>query len=233
MKFCFVQARVETKNIAQKVIKMINFKANIDEAMRYVSKLSSAIKYKATVRALNDTIRQARSQSIREIKREGYNLPTATIRSKLKEDKANRSRKAAMLSATDKPVNIVKYGAKQQGLGGVFRLEDGRLNWKAKGKGISVKIKTQRKIIKGGFIANNNAYIRESRTNSKTGFFIPNKGDYDYGKGFRIKAERIKHLTGPGVDAMFNNQIIKDALEKKTIETFPKRLDFYLSREIS
>lgn len=212
---------------------MINVEADIDEAMRYVSKLSTSLKDKATVRALNDTLRQARSEAIREIKREGYNLPTATIRSKFKEDKANKTRKAAMLSATDKPVNIIKYGAKQQGSGGIFRREDGRLGWKAKGKGISVKIKTQRKVIKGGFIANNNAYIRESRTNSKTGFFLPNKGDYDYSKGFRIKAERIKQLTGPGVDAMFNNKVIKDALEKKTIDIFPKRLDFYLSREIS
>ena len=166
---------------------MINVEADIDEAMRYVSKLSTSLKDKATVRALNDTLRQARSEAIREIKREGYNLPTATIRSKFKEDKANKTRKAAMLSATDKPVNIIKYGAKQQGSGGIFRREDGRLGWKAKGKGISVKIKAQRKVIKGGFIANNKAYIRESRTNSKTGFFLPNKGDYDYSKGLELK----------------------------------------------
>jgi hypothetical protein len=211
---------------------VINVIADVRQASFYLMRISKALKDKATVRALNDTLRQARSEAIREIKREGYNLPTATIRQKLKEDKAKKNKKTAILSAIDKPVNIIKYGAKQKGFGGIFRDDAGKLRWKGKGQGISVKIKTQRKTIKSGFIANNKAYIRESRTSANTGLFVPNKGDYNYKGGFSIKAERIKQLTGPGVDAMFNNEAIKKAMEKKTIEAFPKRLEFHLIKLI-
>ena len=207
---------------------MIDCIVDVSKAIAAVAKLSSAIKGKATANALNDTIKAANTEAVKQIRAEGYNIKSSKIKERIRIRKATTGMLIARLIAIDRPVNLIEYGAKQYGKGGLIRDKQGRIGFK-EGGGVKAKVKRKTTTIPSGFIANGKAYIRLSKSGKTTGGFDA-KGGFTFGRGFVINNEPIRQLLGPGVNQVFAHRVIQAALTKSAQDRFPKRLAYWADR---
>lgn len=112
-------------------------KADVSAAMRKLKNSQKAVTA-AAVSALNKTISEVKTQTVRDMQQEmgeAMGLNTTGFRKALQEAKANRNKLAASITATGKPLPLIMFGARQAA------------------SGTSAKAWNKRKLYKGTFIA--------------------------------------------------------------------------------
>jgi hypothetical protein len=177
---------------------------NFPDIQRQLNGLHRDIAEKATARAVNRTMEQARTDMSREIRQE-FNITAAKVREKLFLRRAGfkggqLSIEAALLSQTKngrRSINLINFQARQNA------------------QGVAVKIKRAggRKTIKGAFIGNKGRTVFKRRGKSR----LP-----------------IDPLQTIDVPMMFNTRKINNAVVRKIKEKFPaiweREVRFYTQR---
>lgn len=172
----------------------------------FVTELTSAvedIKDKVMVRAINKMADQVKVAASRAVRDAGYKLAAADIKRQIKINYANRSRLRAEIVARGRPIPLYQYGARQVG------------------SGVSVSVKSGRKVIQGAFIA--------KMPSGHVGVFVrePNAKHRKVTTGAKPSwhALPIRELFGPSIPDAVGNQAVQDALQQLIVEKFPKILD--------
>ena len=193
----------------------ITIETNFPQVQRALQGLQREVADKATARALNATIAQARTQMSREIRRE-YMVDTRFIGQRLRIKRATffngRLGLEAALDAQDKPrsANVMRFGAK--------KVKDG----------VSVKIKRggQRQLIRNAFIGNKGRTVFGRVAGTKMASRIGSKG--------AKHREQIEPVQTVDVPQMFNARRIKAAvvaaMEARFPAIFERELAFLLGR---
>lgn len=119
-------------------------------ALRY-ERLAGEVKEKALVRALNKTAITVRAEASREIRKE-YNLKSKVVKDQIRIFRANRATLTAVIEASGRPIPLVEFDAR----------------WGRKQAGASVRVKRERKVVKGSFIAvmpggHRGVYVRQGK----------------------------------------------------------------------
>jgi hypothetical protein len=164
------------------------------------------------MRALNKTATNVRAEGRRAI-REQYNIKAKDV--ELNIERANRGTLKAVISASYKPLSLIKFGAKQIK------------------KGLSVMItKGNKKIMKNTFIAqptgrNWKAYGQIRQVNSPVAMVFQRGGK---AKLFGPKRKKIygnypvDKLTGPSVGAMMKNDTVQERMTARAGEQLESNL---------
>jgi hypothetical protein len=180
----------------------ISVKADISAALAKLERIKQDVCDKAVVRAINKTASQVKVQASREIRDAGYRIKVAKIKSAISLRRANRTEIAATLKANGRPIGLINYGARQT---------------KA---GVSVQVKSGRKIIKGAFIAtmpngHQGVFVRKGPKHQKT-----QKNGKTVWSGLPID-----ELYGPSIPCAFMNALVQAALKQAVRDKFPRLLD--------
>lgn len=178
----------------------VNVTSNANSVIMEMQAMATEMREKATVRALNKTMEQVRTQASRAVRAEGYNLKAATIKAAMKMHRARAGQLWARLVASGKPVPLMQYGARQTR------------------KGVSVNVQKGRKLIPGAFIAR--------MRNGRVGVFVR---DEKAARRPRMKSNKyadlpIRELFGPSVPAGLANAKVQEALQRLIEEKFPQIL---------
>ncbi len=189
----------------------ITIETNFPQVQRELAGLRRDIADKATARALNRTIEQARTQMSREIRRE-YVVDSRFVGQRLRIKRATffngRLGLEAVLDAQEKPrsANLIRFGAK--------KVKDG----------VSVKIKRggQRKVVRNAFIGNKGrtVFTREPGTKMASRRWGGKHG------------ERIAPVQTVDLPQMFNakriNAAVVAAMQARFPAIFERELAFLL-----
>ena len=191
----------------------LTIETNFPQVQRALDGLRRDVADKATVRALNATIAQARTQMSREIRRE-YMVNTRFVNERLRIKRATffggRLGLEAVLEAQDKPrsANLIRFNAKKSR------------------DGVTVKIKRggPRKLVRNAFIANKGrtVFTREPGTKMASRRYGGKHG------------ERIAPVQTIDIPQMFNtrriNAAVVAAMEARFPAIFQRELAFALGR---
>jgi hypothetical protein len=104
-------------------------------ALRY-QRLGTDVRDKALVRALNRTATTVRAEASREIRKQ-YNLKSRVVKDQIRITRANRATLTAVIQASGRPIPLIEFDAR----------------WNRRMKGASVRVKHERKVVRGAFIA--------------------------------------------------------------------------------
>ena len=128
---------------------------NVDKQIAVLARISSKVKTKATVRAINHTVRKLKTNTDKEI-RKIYNIQKKAIKPALKTSFASERQAFARgsLSVSGRPIPLINFGAKPKN---PFNVK-GRSHKKV-GGGVTVKIKKAggKKLIPHAFIVTTKA----------------------------------------------------------------------------
>jgi len=113
----------------------INVKADITQVQRFLDKEGRKAVNKAATRSLNRTVKQVNASAAKRISKI-IGLKVKDVKDKLIIFKASHRKLTAVIEATGKAMNLIRFGAKQVK------------------KGVSAKAWGKRKVYKGAFIAN-------------------------------------------------------------------------------
>jgi hypothetical protein len=211
---------------------MISLQSNISRVLVDVKRTLAPEKLQeAEMRAINDTIDRAKTKATRDIKAEGYRLSASKIKERLNIRKASRRLLVGSMRAMGKGVNLIDYGARQVGKSPFVRDDSGRLKIKP-GGGVSVLVKSRRKLIKHAFIANKRVYLRAEYLNRGDRAHFTS-GGFAFGKGFAVNESDVRQLTGPGVPTMLANKAVMNALYTMAGPTFEARFRHHLRRALA
>lgn len=157
----------------------------------------------AVVRALNKTAAQVVTASSREVRKAGYNLKAADIKRALKLSRATASNLTATVTASGKPIPLIRYGARQTS------------------KGVTVQVLSGRKLIPGAFIAtmpggHTGVFVREPNARHKK---MRGKGKTSW------HGLPIRELYGPSIPDGLANDKVRDALQQLIATKFPTILE--------
>jgi hypothetical protein len=171
---------------------MIDLKVKFDDRQLMAS-LDSLVanQTKAVVRALNKTAEQARTAASQEVRAAGYNIKASAIKRSFSIKRATANTLVVTLRATGAPIAVINYSARQTS------------------SGVSVNVKTGRKILRHAFIA--------TMKNGHRAVF-----ERSGGKG--SKRLPIKELFGPSIPTALGNDVVEKAIMKKIREKFPQIL---------
>lgn len=163
--------------------------------------LSSDIRDKATVRALNKVAAQAKVAGSREIRAAGYNLKAAKIKAQFKIRQASSGNPVAVITCSGKPIPLIEFSARETRAG------------------VTVNVKNGRKSIPGAFIAtmpsgHRGVFVRVGKTHKKV--MVNGKAVWH--------GLPIKELYGPGVPDAFGNDVVQQALVAMIKAKFPSIL---------
>ena len=203
----------------------INMQSTIRQAERQFASLGREIKDKAIVRALNDTLRKANTQSSREIKAQGYNLKVSRIKQSIRLSRATRTNLTAVLRAMPESINLKHFGARQVGKSKIVRDARGRMSYKiSPSAGVRVKVKGASVLLKHAFIGKDGLVFQ--RIQGEQGNI------FNYGNGFEVDKGKVKPLYGVPVSKMMQNDIVWNALTDLARDHFPVRLRHHLTRAL-
>jgi hypothetical protein len=184
----------------------IDVSSNIAAARERTSQLTKAIEDRATVAALNRTATTVRAAGVREIRKEYPGLRAGAIRDELKILRANRGRLMATVSLRGSRIALIEFSPRQTK------------------KGVSVRIKGQRKLIPHAFIATMDSGLKSVfvRAYSSKRF----NAEFRYGKGSRVRSSGpdtpIAELMSISLPRAFVNKKVQAALKLLARETFIK-----------
>ena len=208
----------------------LSIKTNFPEVQKQLDNLREDIRDKATVRAVNRTIEQARTDMSREIRQE-FVLTAEEVRSQLRVTKAGfkggqLSIQAALIGgkAKGRSLNLIRFVEKavtlaaakrrmKAGEGGRQQLRNGGYNDKALELRFKIKRTGGKKVIKGAFIGNKGrtVFIRQGAK--------------------RLPIDALRTID---VAQMFNtkriNRAVLDKMRTKFPEIFAREAKFYLSK---
>lgn len=180
----------------------LTIKTNFPQVQRALDQLQDEVAAKATARAVNATIAQAKTEMGRQIRQE-YVVDARFVRERLRIKRATFFKGAlaieATLSATEKPrsANLIRFAARRV---------------KA---GVSVKIKRAgaRKVVQGAFIGNKGRTVFERVPGSVMKSRSKSKG--------KLHREAIKPMQTIDVPQMFNAKRINAAVVAAMRAKFP------------
>lgn len=194
----------------------LSIKTNFPDVQAALAGMQRDIANKATPRALNGTMAQARTAMSREIRAE-FNLPASKVREALRIRRASFAAGALRLQASleapttrGRSLNVIQFAARQTR------------------QGVTVRIRKQggRQLIRSAFIGNKGrtVFVREPGTT------MASRNRY---AGTR-HAEQIKPVRTIDVPQMFNARRINARVVQMIIDTFPRlfqrELAFYRAR---
>ncbi|ALS63646.1 phage tail protein [Pandoraea apista] len=161
---------------------------------------------KAVVRALNKTANQARTEASKEVRAVGYNIKASAIKKSFAIKRASAGNLVVTLKATGRPIGLINYGARQGG------------------GGVSVQVKSGRKVLKHAFIA--------SMPNGHRGVFErTGKGHKKVVRNGKVMRSGlpIKELFGPSIPQSLANDAVEKAVMAKIRQKFPQILKHELA----
>lgn len=192
----------------------VRIETNFPQVAAALRQFGSDVTDKATVRALNRIIEQARTRMSREIRAE-FVLPAAKVREALRIKRASFAggvlsvEAVLFVSSTSKrSMNVINFAARQTA------------------QGVTVKIKRSagRRLIRNAFIANQGRTVFERVPGTKMG---SRKWGGQHG-------ERIKPVQTIDVPQMFNTRKINEAVVQAIRQTSPvvfeRELRFYAQK---
>lgn len=211
---------------------MISLQSNISSVLRDVRRTLTPDKLaQAQMRAINETIDRAKTQATRDIRSQGYRLSSTKIKDRLRIRRASKSLQVGSMRAMGRGVNLFEYGARQVGKSALQRDSAGRIKI-TKGGGVSVLVKSRRKIIEHAFIAKKRVLIRaEYLTRGDRPHFTAQ--GVEFGKGFVLAESNVRQLTGPGVPVMLANEAVWKALHTMAPQVFEQRFRHHLRRALA
>lgn len=167
---------------------------------------------KATARSLNEIMKQAKTQSSRDIKKE-VSLKSSVIKAHISDTKARQNDpvdvQKALISYSRRGVSLLEYQGRVKPMG-KSKLTHTTLY------GATVKVKTARETVAGGFI--------RTMKSGKRGIF----------KRTTKKRRPIEMLYGPSVGDLASDTVITNNLnrliDQKYAAIFSRNLAFILSR---
>lgn len=176
----------------------VNVTSNANQVIMEMKAMATEMREKATVRALNRTIEQVRTQASREVRAAGYNLKAAVVRATMKMHRASAGRLWARVVASGRPIPLVQYSARQTR------------------KGVTVNVMNGRKLVPGAFIA--------KMRNGKIGVFEREMPQRKRTKANKYAALPVRHLHGPSIPAALANAKVQQALQRLIEQKFPEIL---------
>jgi hypothetical protein len=194
----------------------IEIRSNADRVKSILVKVTSQIKTKATVRALNHAITKVNTEIGREV-RKIYNIKLSAIKKSSTVSKAHmeQANPRASVKFAGRPISLIEFSARPVNPWNV----PGRTNRKP-GGGVSVQVKVggSRRTIKHAFIANTGAgyrgvFMRESVHGAprRTG------GEQKYN-------DPIVNLYSISLPTAIKNQIVIDAVRTVGEQSFESEL---------
>lgn len=154
---------------------------------------------KANIRALNKVAAQAKVGASKEIRAAGYKISAAEIKRKITINKAAHGKMYVTIRCYGKSIPLIRFGARP--------MKDG----------VSVSVKSGRKLIKGAFIAtmpstgHEGVFVRVGKQHKKIN-----------GQWHGLP---IKELFGPSVPAAFGNEVVQEALVRLVRDKYPTILE--------
>lgn len=152
----------------------------------------------ALVRALNRTADRIKVRAAREVRAAGYKLKAADVKNAIRISRASSGRLRADTIASGRPIDLVKYGARQVG------------------DGVSVDVMQGRKVVAHAFIAN--------LPNGGRQVLVRDPGAKHKKVAGRWVALPIRKLWGPGIPDAVANVAVQRAIEDLIDDTFPRTL---------
>jgi len=179
----------------------VDVRGDMNTIIADMSHMKADIADKATVRALNKTAAQVKTNAARQIRDVGYQLKVGTIKRALTINKASAGKLTATVIASGRPIPLMQYGARQTA------------------KGVSVSVLNGRKVIQQAFIAtmpsgHTGVFIRTGNTHKK----VVKRGRVQW------SGLPIKELFGPSVPNGLANESVQQALQQLVEEKFPQIL---------
>jgi hypothetical protein len=168
-----------------------------------MAEANDAICNKAVSRALNKLLKEIVAQSAREIRAAGYGMKLRDIRDQFKTSNATPQRRRIVVRCYHRAVPLIEFSARQVAAG------------------VSVKVKSGRKVVRGAFIA--------TTPNGHKGVFLREQGANHrqvtkHGKKVWT-ALPIKQLYGPSVAVAFANATVMNVIERLVRDRYPVLLD--------
>jgi len=190
----------------------ISIMTNAGDIAKLIGKANQSQIRKATARSLNEIMRGAKASSARDIKQE-VNLKIGEIKQGMADVKAKASmpidQQHATIFYSGKHIPLYKFQAKRKVVG------RSRVT-KVALYGVTVKVKKQRKIVKGAFLA--------TMPNGKQGIFR------------RLGKERLKIAQhyGPTIANIASNDTVKEKIRQQVrsryMAIFTRNLAYYIGR---
>jgi hypothetical protein len=225
---------------------MIKIKTNLKSIERVVAAYGKEIR-KATMRTINRTAPQAKSEFNRQIKKI-YNYPLKRLKDKkkVKLSKASMSRLQADLSVSGKPQSIIEF-TQAAGVSGFRQARAKAYDATTRRAATGVKVKVYKQ---GGTLTIRRAFISPGRFSSKPLVYWRVKGtsyannygkykgrrqDGITGKRFRgtsglVSRYPIEALYSVSIPQMFNNPIVTKNTNRYYASQFEKNYDNVIQR---
>lgn len=186
----------------------IDLRNNIDAVVARLESYKREVLDKAIVSAVNRCAEMARTDAARELRAAGYNIKSATIKAAVNVSRASAGNMVATLTINRKPIPLIQYDARQTK------------------SGVSVKVTSARKVVKGAFIAkmqsgHSGVYTRAPGAVHKRVMVAGHK---------RWSALPIKQLYGPSIGGAYASDKVQAAMAKSIAANFSRRLAHELKR---
>lgn len=186
----------------------ITVRDNMRDVLAGMRSMTSDVTQRATVLALNRSIDRAYTEAAREARAAGYNMRISDIKALLRRTRASAASQIATLTASGRPVPLIKYGARQTS------------------RGVTVQVLNGRKLIPGAFIAtmpsgHTGVYVRDANAKHKK---VKRAGHTSW------HALPIRELFGPSVPDMFVNYQVSESIMDLIDAEFTKRFEHELTR---
>jgi len=155
------------------------------------------------VRALNKMIDEVKVQAARAVRDAGYNVKIAEIKRGIRVRYAAPGRLRAEAVASGRPIPLINYGARETS------------------KGVSVNVKSGRKLIPGAFIAtmpsgHKGVFVREADAKHRKMVNARKPGWH---------ALPIRELFGPSVPDGLANDAVERTLRQLIVDRYPVLLE--------
>jgi len=187
----------------------LDIKTNGRDVMAKIKKFASDLEIKATVRALNKTAEQARTEASVQVRTAGFNIKASAIKKSFTIQKASAGRLLVVLKSTGAPIGLINYGARQTK------------------SGVSVQVKGARTILRHAFIrtmGNGHKGVYERVGAART------KGAKQMVNGRMVRANLpVRELFGPSIPSALANEVVQNAIIAKMKQAFPKILEHEIS----
>jgi hypothetical protein len=186
----------------------ITVRDNMRDVLAGMRSMTQDVTQRATVLALNRSIDRAYTEAAREARGVGYNVRIGDIKALLRRNRASAASQIATLTASGKPIPLIKYGARQTS------------------RGVTVQVLNGRKLIPGAFIAtmpsgHTGVYVRDPHAKHKK---VKRAGHTSW------HALPIRELFGPSVPDMFVNYQVSQSIMDLIDAEFTKRFEHELTR---
>jgi hypothetical protein len=163
--------------------------------LRSLDVLARDVPDKVVVRAANRTLSNVQTESVKQV-RSTYNLRAKTVRGQIELRRARRGRLVASLVVTGRPIPLIEFSASQNR------------------RGVSVKVKSTRKTIRGAFIST-----------MKSG----HKGVFARRGKKRLPIDELYSISLP---AVYGSKVVARSMDRVVANRFPdhfaRELRYYL-----